>query len=55
MKTIKQLTIDSIKNSDKLYTVCINLSESIMKQLGGEWQCFAHKKFIKHENISYSI
>ncbi len=51
IKIIKQLTIDSIKNSDKLYTVCKNLNEPIMKRLGGEWQCFAHKKYFGNFNI----
>ncbi len=50
LKTIKQLAIDSIKNSDKLYTVCKNLSQSIMKQFGGEWQCFVYKKFFGYFN-----
>jgi molecular chaperone DnaK (HSP70) len=51
MKTIKKLTIDSIKNSDKFYTICKNLSKSLMKQFGGEWQCFAHKKCFGNFNI----
>jgi hypothetical protein len=52
-RTIKQLTIESIKISNSLYDVCKKLDELLTKQFDGEWQCFAYKRLLGNFRVTH--
>jgi hypothetical protein len=48
---IKQLIIDSLKISDNLKNLCVNLTNFLVKKFEGVWLCFACKQFLGNFNV----
>jgi hypothetical protein len=50
-RTIKQITIDSIRNLNDASIVCSQITNKAKEKLGGNWHCIIHKGFCGNYSI----